>query len=811
MSGKAIYLDDMSCDQNELHAFLFSSTEAHARIIEVDLSDCRKVVGYADFIGYNDVQGSTRIGAIFQDEDVFAATEVFAVGQPIGVVLAHSHEAARDAASRIRVRYEKLDSIISLEDAIKQQSFFRMDFDGHKKLSIEVRNRKVDGHKFVLPEMDNMDAIWKYMGVGEGPQPLLNDLNSSMIPSAQSSECGRYLIVSGGVGMGGQEHFYLEPQCCRVVPSENDELTVFCSTQDPAKTQSLVSTVTGIPKHKIVCKCKRMGGGFGGKETRASFFAAYAAVAAQKVRRPVRMVLDRDTDFQCSGQRHAFLSFYHVAIEKLTKKFVAADLQLFNDAGWSTDLSTPVMERALFHCENSYYFPNLRAVGRCCKTNLPSNTAFRGFGGPQGMFVAESYVEHCAAALGCHPDAVREVNFYKPGDLTHYKYPIVEPLLHRMFKELKERCNYETRRTRVEEFNRANLWIKRGIRIIPVKFGMSFTKAFMNQAGSLVHVYTDGTVLVSHTGTEMGQGLHTKVAQVAATVFDLPLDSIYIAETATDKVANGMPTAASSGTDLNGMATIFACNEILERLKPYLAAEKEARKSTNVLPEVKDETRKELFKKAALKAHMDRVNLSANGFYATPDIDYDFNTNTGRPFHYFAYAMACTEVEIDTLTGDHRIVRADLIEDTGASLNPSIDIGQIEGGFIQGLGLFTLEEIITLPNGAMFTRGPAGYKIPAFGDIPTDFRVTLLEGVKNPAMPSVYSSKGVGEPPVFLASSAFFAIKEAVESKRMDLISSSEEKGMRPDEAVFDDARRHWFMFDSPATSERICNSCHRQ
>jgi len=429
------------------------------------------------------------------------------------------------------------------------------------------------------------------------------------------------------------------------------------------------------------------------------------------------------------------------------------------------------MERALFHMENCYLIPNIRGQGYMCKTNIPSNTAFRGFGGPQGMMFAESWIGDIAVTCGISQRQVRELNFYHEGDVTHFNQELASCHIQRVWDELVDKCKYEERREHVEAFNRENRWRKRGIALTPTKFGISFTALFMNQAGALVHVYTDGSVLVTHGGTEMGQGLHTKMVQVAARSFGIPLSKIHISETSTNTVANTSPTAASASSDLNGMAVKIACEQILERLKPYQM-----------------ENPKGTWEDWVRSAYFDRVNLSANGFYRTPDLGYDWKTNTGRVFNYFCFGAACSEVEVDCLTGDHQVLRTDIVMDVGTSLNPAIDIGQVEGGFVQGLGLFTLEEVRYSQSGSLWTMGPGAYKIPGFADIPVEFYVHLLRSAPNEK--AVYSSKAVGEPPLFLASSVFYAIKDAVMAARR-------ESGV---EGIF--------RLDSPATSERIRMAC---
>ena len=642
VSGEAFYLDDMP---GGLYGGIVQSAKSRARIKSVDPSMALKLEGVHGYFDHKDVEGSNAWGAIIWDEEVFATTDVYTTGQPIGIIVADSHALARKAAGLVKVEYEVLDAILTIEEAIAANSFIG-------------------------------DAAVVKRGDAE-----------SVLKSAKN-------VVEGEVRIGGQEHFYLETQASMVVPGENDEFTVYASTQNPTKTSNFVAACIGVPKNKVVCKVKRMGGGFGGKETRSVYLSMALAVAAQKTGKAVRCMLDRDTDMCTAGQRHPFLLKYKVAYSD-DGMLLAADCYLFANGGFSMDLSRPVLDRALFHVENAYNIPNLRVTGRVCRTNLPSNTAFRGFGGHQGIVSAETYVEHVARALGRPPEEIREKNLYASrGAVTHYNQELVDCHIREMWGKLKESSDFATRRAAVDAFNQSNRWKKRGLSMMPVKFGMSFTAKFMNQASALVHVYTDGTVLVSHGGTEMGQGLHTKMCQIAAAELGVPLDKVFVSETSTDKCANTHPTAASVGADINGMAVQDACKQITARLEKF---------------RLKDP--KMSFKDIAMAAWLDRVDLSAHGFYKTPDLGFDFNTGEGRAFHYHAYGVAACEVEVDVLSGDYQTLRADILHDVGDSLNPAIDIGQVEGAFVQGLGLFTLEEMVWLKNGQLFTRGPSTYKV----------------------------------------------------------------------------------------------------
>jgi xanthine dehydrogenase/oxidase len=740
-TGEAKYSDDIPSPPGTLFGALVLSSRAHAEIVSVDATKALALDGVVTFLSAEDLTpDANEMGPVLHDEQIFRSNVVQSTGQPIGLIVATSEALGQRAARLVDVKYKDLPAIISIDDAIAAKSFH------------PVQHLIEDG---------DVDEALKQCDV----------------------------VVEGEMRVGGQEHFYLECNAALVVPGEGDELFIYCSTQNPTKTQNFAARACGVTANKVVCKMKRMGGGFGGKETRSVFLSSAVAVAAHRLRVPVRINLDRDVDMWITGGRHPFIGKYRVGAMK-DGKVVAADVQLYNNGGYSLDLTEAVMDRGLFHMENAYKIPNLRAKGYVCFTNTTSNTAFRGFGGPQGMIVCEGYMTHLAAALKMDPETLRTINLYKEGERTHFGQVIERNPLERLMTELSTSASFNDRKRQIDVFNKKNRWKKRGISMIPTKFGIAFTATFMNQAGALVNIYTDGTVLVTHGGTEMGQGLHTKMIQIAAKALDVPVDSVCITETATDKVPNSSPTAASASSDLYGMAVLHACEKLAERLAPF-------RKEGGVGG----------FKKAVTAAYFSRVNLSAQGFYKMPVSGYDYNMETkknwerGKPFAYFTFGAACSEVEIDVLTGDMRILRADIVMDVGNSLNPTIDIGQIEGAYTQGVGLTTMEEFVWggttdngpaiswLKPGTLFTRGPGTYKIPSFNDVPVDFRVTLLKDNANPA--AVHSSRAIGEPPLFLGSTAFFAAKEAIRSARMDAGIADEH-----------------FSLDSPLTSERIRMSC---
>ncbi|KAG0345404.1 hypothetical protein BG004_003729 [Podila humilis] len=536
--------------------------------------------------------------------------------------------------------------------------------------------------------------------------------------------------------------FYLETQAVLVNYKGESEFEIYASTQNANETQAVVASCLGVAANKVACKVKRLGGGFGGKESRTIPLACIMSIASYHQKKPVRCMLDRNEDMAISGQRNPFMGKWKVGLDE-NNKLVALDTELYLNAGWSSDLSVAVMERALGHIDNVYFIPNVRAVGRCCRTNIHSNTAFRGFGGPQANVIAETYMTEIAEQIGMTQEEFREINFYKEGELTHFNQELKDWHLPKGYFQLKEKTNFDARKAAIDEFNKQSKWRKRGISLIPTKYGISFTALHLNQAGAMIHIYHDGSVLLSHGGVEMGQGLHTKMIQVCAEGLQIPLEMVHIVETSTDKVANASPTAASASSDLNGMAVKNACDQINERLEPYRA---------KGLP----------WKEIVHHAYFDRVNLSANGFYKVPDLGYKWGENKGQLFFYFTMGAAVSEVEVDLLTGSHTVLRADVNMDLGRSINPSIDIGQIEGAFIQGMGWSTTEESLYFPNGRLFTQGPGNYKIPGFQCIPQEFNISFFEDVTHDSVKTVYKSKGVGEPPLFLGSSVYFAIRHAL-------------------------------------------------
>ncbi|KAI5301359.1 hypothetical protein KEM55_002266 [Ascosphaera atra] len=729
-TGEAQYIDDIPPQRNELYGCMVLTTKARGRVKSVDFEPALDIPGVVDYITHKDLPSpeANWWGAPSSDEVFFVVDEVVAPGQPIGMVLATSARAAEFGMRVVKVEYEELPPILTIEDAIEHNSFFE---------GVEPSITKGD----VEEAFKNADHIF-----------------------------------SGTSRMGGQEHFYLETQASVVVPKPEDgEMEVFSSTQNPSEAQAYCAQVTGVAENKILARTKRLGGGFGGKESRAAQLSSICALAAKKTRRPVRCMLNRDEDIITSGQRHPFRGDWKVAVSK-DGKLLALDAKVYGNAGHSQDLSKAVLERCLSHIDNCYYIPNVRVSGRLCKTNTVSNTAFRGFGGPQGLFIGESFMSEIADHLQIPIEKFRRMNMYntKAGETTHFNQLIGDWHVPYMYDQVLKESDYERRRAEVDEYNRTHKWSKRGLTIVPTKFGISFTAVFLNQAGALVHCYRDGSVLVAHGGIEMGQGLNTKMTMIAAEALGIPATDVYISETATNTVANTSPTAASAASDLNGYAIQNACDTINERLEPY-----------------RQKMPKASFKEILNAAYFDRVNLSANGYYRTPEIGYNWQTNSGKMFFYFTQGVAASEVQIDTLTGDWTPLRTDIKMDVGRSINPSIDYGQIEGAYVQGQGLFTTEESLwNRASGQIATRGPGNYKIPGFRDIPQEFNVSLLKDVEWNDLRTIQRSRGVGEPPLFLGSSVFFAIRDALKA-----------------------ARKQWgneevLSLRSPATPERIRNSC---
>jgi len=736
VAGSARYIDDLPEPEGCLHGALHLASIAHGRITAIDLSAARALPGVVDVITVADVPGDADIAPVFPGDPVLADGTIEFHGQPVVAIVAADLHIARAAARLVRVDYEELPPLLSIAEAVERQHWV--------------------GQPLTMRQGDAVAAI------AAAPHRLQGELT-----------------------LGGQDHFYLEGQISLAQPMEDGDTHVWCSTQHPSEVQKLVARVLARPIHTVTVECRRMGGGFGGKETQAAQFACLAALFAQRTQRPVKFRLDRDEDMIITGKRHDFLVRYDVGFDD-DGRILGYDVTLAGRGGSSPDLTNAVVDRAMFHADSSYYLPDVRITGLRCRTNTVSNTAFRGFGGPQGMAATEYVIDHIARHLKRDALDVRLLNLYgtKDRNVTPYHQTITDNILPELIPELVASAEYRRRRAEIDAFNAANPYLKKGLAIVPVKFGISFTTSFLNQAGALVLIYEDGSVQLNHGGTEMGQGLYVKVAQVVAEVLGLQPEDIRIMATRTDKVPNTSATAASSGADLNGKAAENAAVILRDRLAEVAAAKFGVPAASIAFADghVSGGGKSAPFAEIVHHAYLQRVPLSANGFYATPGLSFDRATASGTPFYYFAYGVSVTDAVIDTLTGEYRFPRADLLHDCGSSLNPAIDRGQVEGGYLQGLGWLTMEELWWDEKGRLRTHAPSTYKIPTARDLPADFRVDLVRGRANPA-DTIFRSKAVGEPPFLLGVSAWLALKDAV--------------GAVADHRVLPE-------LDAPATPERV-------
>jgi xanthine dehydrogenase large subunit len=721
VSGTAAFTDDLPEPRDLLHLAVGMSPVAHGALRGVDLKRVRTSEGVVDVCTAADIPGENNYGSIVKDDPVFADGLLQYVGQPVFAVAAESVGAARRAARRGEFDYEELTPILDPLTAVEKRSF-------------------------VLPS-ETLVRGDPDVALERAPQRLQRR-----------------------VFLGGQDQFYLEGHIAMALPQEDGGLLVYSSTQHPDEVQRMISHVTTREAKDIVVICRRMGGAFGGKESQAALIAIIAALAADKTSRPCKLRLDRDDDMIMTGKRHDFVIDYDVGFDD-RGRILGIDFEFASRCGMSADLSGPVNDRAMFHCDNAYFLENVRIVSHRCKTNTVSNTAFRGFGGPQGMFAIEYVIDDIARQLGLDPLEVRRRNFYGKDErnTTQYRQVVEDNILDELFDRLLESSDYQARRAAIREFNAGSKVLRKGIAITPVKFGISFTSTLLNQAGALVHVYRDGTVQLNHGGTEMGQGLYVKVAQVVADELGIALSKVRTTAADTSKVPNASATAASSGSDMNGKAAQKAAAKIRKRLTAFAAKEYAVSEAEVDFRGGKVYVAERIieFKQLVQAAWAERISLSATGFYRTPRINYDRSTFSGRPFYYFAYGAAVTEVVIDTLTGESRVLRVDILHDCGDSLNPAIDLGQVEGGYVQGVGWLTSEELWWNEQGELGTHAPSTYKIPTCSDLAPDFRVELLSGAANREK-TIYRSKAVGEPPLMLALSAFHAIRDAVASDDTD-------------------------------------------
>ncbi|MBP0039071.1 MAG: xanthine dehydrogenase molybdopterin binding subunit [Roseofilum sp. SID1] len=719
VTGTATYTDDLRPTIDLLHLYPVLSSHARAKINQIDYSLAQQFPGVVTVITPEDITGINNTGIVSLDEILLPTNEIYYHSQPIIWIVAETEAAARDGAKQVTIDYTPLEPILTIQQAIEANSF-------------------------------------------QGEPQIIQRGNSHL-----ALEKAEYTL-EGELEIGGQDHFYLETHVSWVTPDAEGNYQVYSSTQHPTETQIMVARVLGIPRSQVVVTCLRMGGAFGGKESQSNPIAAIAALAAQKTGQSVRVRLKRNHDMIVTGKRHGFLGKYRVGFN-LEGKISALDVDLYSHGGWSLDLSLPIMGRALFHIDNCYYIPHLEVRGNVAKTHTVSNTAFRGFGGPQAMVIIEDVIDRISRFLKLTPLEIREKNFYHgtgETNTTHYGQELFDNRLHQIWSQLKQESQLEQRMAQMREFNQSHAYEKRGLAITPVKFGISFTKSEYNQAGALILIYLDGSIQLNHGGTEMGQGLHSKMLQVAAKSLGVNIDRFRVMPTSTDKVPNTSATAASSGSDLNGQAIKNACETLKERLAPVAAklldlyAPEDLVFADDWIYSATNPNLKVGFDEVIGQAYLERISLSATGYYRTPNISWNPQTGKGRPFHYYAYGAAVSEVQVDRFTGTFKLRQVDIVHDVGNSLHPLVDRGQIEGGFVQGMGWLTMEELVWDNRGELCTYSPSTYKIPTVADIPENFHISLLEKAEQPGV--IYGSKAVGEPPFMLAISVREAIRESI-------------------------------------------------
>ena len=733
VAGAATYVDDIPEVKGTLYAAPVMSNVAHGKLMSVDCTAALAMAGVRDVILARDVPGDRMLAAFAGDEPIFAIDTVQHIGQVVGLVVADSVMQARHAARKVKLNIEALPAVLTVQDALAAKSY-------------------------VLPPV--------FVNRGDAAAALARAPHT----------------LSGALEVGGQEHFYLEGQVAYVLPQEQQQWLIHSSTQHPGEVQHWVAHALGLDNHAVRVECRRMGGGFGGKETQAGHLAVWAAVAAFKLKRPIKLRLDRDDDFMITGKRHPFAYEYTAGFDD-TGRLCGLKLMMAVNCGFSADLSGPVADRAVFHADNAYFLQDVAVASYRCKLNTQSHTAFRGFGGPQGMIVIEAIMGDIARCLLMDPLDVRLRNLYSNEvvapvagstsgsresrrDTTHYQMKVEDNILLPLLLQLEHTSHYRQGQEAVFTWNKRNSVIKRGIALTPVKFGISFTATLFNQAGALVHVYTDGSVQVNHGGTEMGQGLNTKVCQIVADELGVPFERVLATASDTSKIPNASATAASAGTDLNGRAAQFAARHVRDNLAAFVCGLDGCGAGAIRFEggQVTSPTTTRSFDEVVKLAYANRIQLWSDGFYRTPKIHYDKATLTGRPFYYFAYGAACTEVAIDTLTGESRVLKVDILHDVGRSINPAIDIGQIEGGFVQGMGWLTTEQLVWNTEGHLNTHAPSTYKIPTAGDVPAHFKVNLWPEPNRED--NVFGSKAVGEPPLMLAISVYEALRDAVANAR---------------------------------------------
>ena len=738
VSGHAIYTDDIKEPYGTLHGAIGYSKKAHAIIKKIDLSEVWKSEGVISIIGHNDIPGRNDVGPVFDGDPIFPSKKVEYYGQPLFAVAATSTELARRAVIKAKISYKDLKPIVTIQEALSKKKFI---FKGKK---IKRGN-----------------------------------------PSEKISKSKNYL--KGNFTTGSQEHFYLEGQVAFVIPKEDSDLLVYSSTQHPSETQQIIAKMLNQKSNTITVIVRRIGGGFGGKETNF-LTSSICALLANKTKKPVKLRLDRDDDIIITGKRHDFYSEYEVGFNNLGI-IEGVKIKLASRCGMSPDLSLAINERALLHIDNAYYLSNVEVQNYLCKTNTATSTAFRGFGGNQGMMAIENIIDNISRYLKKDPCEVRKRNFYQKNikNITHYGMKIEDNVINEIFNRLIKKSNYKKRYFKIKKFNLNNKYLKKGLAITPVKFGISFTTIHLNQAGALVHVYTDGSVHLNHGGIEMGQGTNTKIAQLVANEFGLPFDKVKISSTNTSKVPNTSASAASSTTDLNGAAALNAVSKIKKNLEKFIKSKYNISANKVVYEKgiIKFKNKLFNFEKIIKEAYLNRISLSSSGFYSTPKINFNKKTFMGRPFLYFCYGAAVTEVTVDALTGENIIDRVDILHDAGKAINPALELGQIEGGFVQGQGWLTMEEVNWNSKGQITTFSPSTYKIPAVSDVPRKFNVEIFKQGKNKEK-VINKAKTTGEPPLMLAMSVFYAIKDA--------IASAEKYKVTP-------------ILDAPATPEKILMS----
>ncbi len=719
IKGKSLYIDDYPLPEGSLHAVVFDSKIAHGKIVNLNLDKAKLILGVTAILTAKDIPGENQIGGIIQDETLLAEDEVHFIGEPIAIVLANNISIARKAAKEIEIEFEELPVITESREAFKQNFL-------------------------IVPPITfssgNIDDAW--------------------------DECET--IVTGSIDSGAQEHLYLETQGAISIPTEGNKIKIISSTQSPTAVQKQTAKALGIQMHQVEIDVLRLGGAFGGKEDQATVWGVLSAFASYILQKPVKLVLSREDDLRMTGKRHPYTSDYKIGLNK-ERKILAYETTFYQNAGAVADLSTAVLERTLFHATNSYYIPNVKAIGISCKTNLTPNTAFRGFGGPQGMFVIEAAIEKTATTLGLRASEIQKTNLLKDEQHFYYGQNVENSQAISSWKSAEEHFNSNLLLEKVKEFNANNKLYKKGLSFMPICFGISFTSSFLNQASALVHIYTDGSVGISTGAVEMGQGVNAKIATAASNIFSLSINKIKVESTNTTRVANSSPTAASSAADMNGNATVLACEKILNRLIQFAKKELNVNKDDQITIEkeivfVNSKASNLGWEELINKAYFKRISLSAQAYYRTPEINFDRTINQGSPFAYHVYGTAITTVTLDVIRGTYIFDSVKIVHDFGKSLNKSIDIGQVEGGLVQGIGWMTMEEIKYSSDGKLLANALSTYKVPDIYSAPEKIEVKFLDNSENRFGP--FNSKAIGEPPLMYGIGAYFSILDAMKNAK---------------------------------------------